>query len=186
MRRSARAGAMPKPPHVHDGGRAAMARRLLNTRQISSIQERAMHPYSRQQSAQDGFTLIELMIVVAIIGILASVAIPQYQVYVGKAKWSTAHTEISHVKTGVEVNLNDGTLPTLASIGLQATTLNCSNSLTGSLVADTAIVCAIAGGPAEVSGKTITLTRNIGTGIWSCSTQVLQKYVGPVSQCTGT
>lgn len=145
-----------------------------------------MHPYPRQRHAQHGFTLIELMIVVAIIGILASIAIPQYQIYVGKAKWSTAHTEISHVKTGVEVNLNDGMVPTLTSIGLQASTLNCANSLTGTLTTNTSIVCAIVGGPAEVSDKTITLTRDVGTGMWSCSTQVPQKYVGPVAQCTGT
>lgn len=59
---------------------------------------------------QQGFTLIELMIVVAIIGILAAVAIPQYQNYVGKSNVASAVSTLSGNKTGIEAYIMENGL----------------------------------------------------------------------------
>ncbi len=58
---------------------------------------------STMQKAQQGFTLIELMIVVAIIGILASVALPAYQNYTKKAKFTEVVLATNAAKIGVEI-----------------------------------------------------------------------------------
>lgn len=57
---------------------------------------------------QQGFTLIELMIVVAIIAILAAIALPMYQDYVAKSQVTAGLAEITPGKTQFEVKTNEG------------------------------------------------------------------------------
>jgi type IV pilus assembly protein PilA len=57
--------------------------------------------HSRSARLQQGFTLIELMIVVAIVGILSSIAIPQYQQYITRARWGNIWTEVAPVQVAI-------------------------------------------------------------------------------------
>ena len=90
-----------------------------------------MNHLSIARNVQKGFTLIELMIVVAIIGILAAVALPAYQDYTAKAKWASNLADVEGVKTAIRTclndNLNDGTacltVAQLATAGFPGTAL---------------------------------------------------------------
>ena len=138
------------------------------------------------KKAEGGFTLIELMIVVAIIGILAAVAIPAYQNYVAKSKFAAALGEVSAGKTGLEVKLNEGADVTAPEqVGLNAADKPTANCKFGVVADAGGLTCEIQGGPASVNGQTITLTRD-DAGSWTCAApEVDQELIGAEGVCTG-
>lgn len=129
---------------------------------------------------QQGFTLIELMIVVAIIGILAAVALPAYQDYTVRAKMSEVILAASGMKTSVsEFFQTNSKMPVSTSIG--TTTQNSkyvdtvvysqTSTLIGVITANTKTAAA-SGLPGTATGSVVlTGTGNTSTGVvqWTCA-----------------
>lgn len=148
--------------------------------------------------AQKGFTLIELMIVVAIIGILAAIAIPQYQNYIGRANVASAVSTLSANKTGLEdYVMNYGEFPdgSTAPVAADATTTPPTAAVRGERPEDLGIVPATFGditivdsnngagyiqleftsGNPGVNGNAVRYIRDTN-GTWVCQTTVDEDF----------
>jgi len=141
------------------------------------------YPYMKKQQA--GFTLIELMIVVAIIGILAAVAIPSYQEYTSRAQVTEAMTLTSGLKVPLMEWINDrGSFPT--DIG------SLTDLVTGKYVDSVAISGSVSvpvitatmrpsGISAELQSQTFVLRSTDGGNNWTCNTGSIPTKFLPTS-----
>jgi len=160
-----------------------------------------------RNSMQKGFTLIELMIVIAIIGVLAAVAVPAYQDYIAKAQLLEATTMVDAVKAEVALvyasekgcpgNATGGDLLN-AAIALDTTitgkyvskvTTGGSNNATSTGGCTVAATFNSSGVNSKLSGKTMTyalVAGTTGTSKWTCETNVDQTIRPKTCGATGS
>ena len=151
---------------------------------------------NRHSLTQTGFTLIELMIVVAIIGILAAIAIPQYQIYIGKTQATRVINELGQLRLTVEECLQTGRV----NIGLNTNDCDPRASASNLIIGGSQVGVVLPNnmGVAQISNPLVlatSITATVSTqvnprlagkkikwlrtsaGSWSCSSNIEALYL---------
>jgi type IV pilus assembly protein PilA len=133
-----------------------------------------------KRQLQGGFTLIELMIVVAIVGILAAIAIPQYQDYTIRARVTEGLNLASAAKTGVAEYFNtNGAMPDSNSMAGVADAATITGNYVSSVTIGSSGIITIAysnlGGSAS-GNVTLTPSSNGGSISWACGGSLQPQY----------
>lgn len=133
-------------------------------------------------SRQRGFSLIELMIVVAIISILAMIALPQYQKYAAKAKIAAALSELSAGKAGVETLIAEGFIGggvPPEQLGLPLSSENCQRFESSGTSSSMSLTCYVKRDRYLGMSVAITLDRSIYGRNWTCRAYIMDESLLP-------